>query len=189
MNIKIIRSAVLIALGGLLLGGCVEGNAKYTGGGELPSSGGAGKAYIQVDADTCAGNENAKGKFTYADRTAVDWSQRGGVSFTGTIAKAGLCVVNESAELTGNETIDSAECQCPGWPAIIGTYTSSNPALPGGGRYFACFYSQRDGAIDGNTTPTRATLVQRVVMVDGPYANYENHGTLRGNILSTACGT
>lgn len=182
MKMDIIRGAMIAALAGLFLGGCtIEGNAKYVGGGELPSSGGLGKAYLQVDADTCAGNENARGGFTYTDKSALDWSESGGVALTGTIQKAGLC---ESHGIQGDP--DNIECHCPGWPAVRGEYTSTNPKLPGSGTYYACFYSQREGVID-SSFPIRSTLVQRVVMTGGPYENYENHGLLRGNIQTQAC--
>lgn len=189
MKTHSIGMASLLCLGIFAVTGCtIEGNAKYSGSGELPSSGGTGKAYLTVNADTCDGNENAKGAFSYTDKTAVDWSATGGVSATGTIQKAGICTSGDinNPPADGNYVGD---CECAGWPAVLGTYTSTNPLSPGGGQYYACFYSQREGQMDGNSTTSRSTLVQRVRFIDGPYADYENHGTLRGNITSKTCGT
>ena len=183
MKIKLVCSTLALSVASLLLGACtIEGNASYKGGGELPSSGGLGKAYVQVDADTCDGNENAKGSFTYNDKTALDWESGGGIAITGTILKSGICTNQGSGG-----SPDDRECDCPGWPAVTGSYTSTNPNYPGEGTYYVCFYSQADGPAAG--APIRATLVQRVSLTGGPYENYENHGTLRGTIATRACGT
>lgn len=176
MNVSMSK-CMIAAVIALLLSGCsvIEGNAKYVGSGELPSTG-TGKAYLKIDADTCDGNERAKGGFTYVEKGAVDYAATGGVSYVGSISKAGIC----GPGLLG------IECECEGWPTVTGEYTSTNPAHPGSGKYYACFYNQREGLLDPSLG-SGATLVDRIVLIDGPYAQYAIAGTLRGSVKSSVC--
>jgi|GEM_PF-1157333 len=189
MKLNFIQGAGLASLCGLLFAACsVEGNAQYKGSGEMRSSGGLGKAYVQIDADTCAGNANAKGSFAYNDKNALDFKSLGGVAVTGTVRKAGLCVAQPDG---GNIVYDDEgnpimECPCGGWPTVIGDYTSTNPQLPGSGTYAACFYSDTPVAAE-RVSNFRATLVDRISFANGPYNGYENSGTLRGNIKGELC--
>ncbi|AWV05764.1 hypothetical protein [Marilutibacter maris] len=159
----------------------VDGNAKYTGGGTLNSAGGTGKAVITINADTCGGNENAKGRVKYADRTAIDFEAVGGVAATATIAKAGVCGMGDSGSLDPDES----ECICEGWPAAVGTYVSTNPAAPGEGVFRACFLSTRENDVGG--VDPNVVLVNDISFVGGPYDGYFNHGTMSGNIKTHAC--
>jgi hypothetical protein len=159
----------------------VEGNAKYTGGGTLNSAGGAGKAVLNINADTCDGNENARGRINYADSTAVDFEDVGGVKLTATVAKAGVCASGSSGSLDP----DDSECICEGWPAALGTYVSTNPAVPGEGIFRACFLSTREYDVSG--ADPNVVLVNDISFVGGPYDGYFNHGTMSGNIKTHAC--
>ena len=164
----------------------IDGAAKYTGSGELPSAGGGGKAFLTLDADTCAGDESAKGTLTYADRTALDYAEKGGVLFSAIIEKSGLCGEGLVPIVEGKA--EPAECTCPGWPAVFGEYTSTNPELPGGGKFFACFYNQREGLISAELAGG-TTIVERIGFGSGPYQRYINQGALRGSIKTQACAS
>ncbi|QDH68717.1 hypothetical protein [Marilutibacter alkalisoli] len=160
----------------------VEGNAKYTGGGTLPSAGGTGKAVLNINADTCDGNENARGRIKYADRTAIDFENVGGVKLTAELLKAGICSTdNDMSSLDPNDS----ECIEEGWPSVYGAYTSTNPAAPGSGKFRASFYSQRDGALGG--LDKNVVLIKDISLVDGPYHGYFNHGVMNGNVQTHAC--
>lgn len=170
--------------GVLLLSGCVvDGNAKYTGGGTLNSAGGDGKAQFTINADTCSGNENARGRVTYADRTAIDFEDVGGVNVVATVAKAGVCAQGGSGSLDPDES----ECICEGWPAAVGTYVSKNPAAPGEGVFRACFLSTRTYTGDLAGLDPNVILINDVSFVGGPFDGYQNHGTMSGNVQSHAC--
>lgn len=174
-----ILGAVVASL--LAVGCTVQGNAKYTGGGSLNSAGGDGKAIFTVNADTCAGNDNVRGRVKYADSTAIDFEAVGGVKLTAQVQKAGVC----GLDLEGSFDPDDSECICEGWPAVVGTYVSDNPAAPGEGKFRACFASTREYEIGG--VDQNVVLVNDVSLVGGPYDGYFNHGTMSGNIKTHAC--
>jgi hypothetical protein len=175
--------ALGVVIASLLAVGCtVQGNAKYTGGGSLNSAGGEGKAIFTVNADTCAGNENARGRVKYADRSAIDFENVGGVKLTAQIQKAGICA--QDADESSLDPDDS-ECICEGWPAVVGTYVSDNPAAAGEGKFRACFASTREYEIGG--ADQNVVLVNDISLVGGPYDGYFNHGTMSGNIKTHAC--
>lgn len=177
----------LLAMATLFASGCVvEGNAKYTGGGTLNSAGGSGKALVTVNADTCAGNENVRGRITYSDRSAIEFEGVGGVNAVATVTKAGVCAMGgDGASLDP----DDSECICEGWPAAIGTYVSKNPAAPGEGVFRACFLQTRGYAGDLGGLDSNVVLINDVSFVGGPYDGYQNHGTMSGNVQSHACST
>ena len=175
----------LLALAGMLALGAtactVEGNAKYTGGGTLNSAGGAGKAVLNINADTCGGEDNVRGRVKYADSTAIDFEDVGGVKLTATVEKAGQCVAGS----VGSDDPDDSECLCDGWPAAVGTYVSDNPSAPGEGIFRSCFLSTRGmdvGGVDKNVV-----LVNDISLVGGPYDGYFNHGTMSGNVRTHEC--
>jgi hypothetical protein len=176
-----------LMVGALLLSGCVvEGNAKYTGGGTFDSAGGTGKAQFTINADTCSGNENARGRVTYSDRTAIDFEGVGGVDVVATVAKAGVCAQGgDSSSLDP----DDSECICEGWPAAVGSYVSKNPAAPGEGVFRACFLSTRTYAGDLGGLDPNVILINDVSLVGGPYDGYFNHGTMSGNVQTHACAS
>lgn len=175
----------LLAASCLLASGCVvEGNAKYTGGGTLNSAGGAGKALLTINGDTCAGNENARGRITYSDRTAIDFEDVGGVDVVATVEKAGICTRG-----SGSTDPDASECICEGWPSAFGTYVSKNPAAPGEGVFRACFISTRNYAGELGGLDSNVVLINDLSMVGGPFDGYQNHGTMGGNVQTHACKT
>jgi hypothetical protein len=168
---------LLIAMG---TGCTIVQPTKFTGGGTMPSSGGAQKAVMTVNADTCA--DTPKGRFTYADRSAVDFESVGGVSIRAAIAKAGLCM---GVPEDDPENPALWECNCPLSPALMADYTSANPAAPGSGKLYACFAPIRDDTKQG--TDKHVVLVQEVRMVGGPFDGYINKGVMDGNIQQHLC--
>ena len=177
---KIANRALAPALLLALLSGCtVLGPAKFTGGGTMPSAGGAQKAVLTVNGDTC-GSE-PKGRITYDDRSSVDFESVGGVSLRADVLKAGLCLGIDP----NNPTFQ--ECTCPAWPAMVADYTSTNPAAPGSGKLYACFMASRDQTLHGSDK--HIVRVQEVRLVGGPFDKYINTGILDGNIQTHACKT
>jgi hypothetical protein len=167
----------------LLASGCsysIDGQMKYTGGGTMNSSGGTGKANLNVNADTCG--DEPKGRIKYSDSTAIDFLNNGGVSLDATILKSGIC--SATGEISSDPADQILECDCPGWPAVKADYTSTNPKLPGTGRLLACFYNAKS---DGSQSFESEMLVQQVTLKTGPYAGYKNSGTLSGNITQASC--
>lgn len=166
----------------LLASGCsIDGQMKYTGGGTMNSSGGTGKALLNVNADTC--DTEPKGRIKYSDSTAIDFVGQGGVSLDATIRKAGICNATQQISLDPGDP-DFVDCDCHGWPAVNADYTSTNPKLPGSGRLVTCFYNAK---ADGMQSNESEMYVQQVTLKTGPYAGYKNAGTLRGNITQAAC--
>lgn len=183
MNRSIYKPA-LLALSILVASGCtVEGNMKYTGGGTLNSAGGDGKAVLTVNADTCDGNENAKGQIKLSDSTAMDFLSVGGVALNATILKAGIC---SQTMISGEGADGTLECECDGWPAVKADYTSTNPAAPGTGRLIACFYNAKE---QGAQSSESEMYVHSIKLKTGPYDGYINTGMMSGNITTHECKT
>ncbi len=166
----------------LLAAGCsvVGLPTRMTGGGTLPSAGGAQKAVVTVNADTCA--SAPKGRITYADRSAVDFEKVGGVLFRADVVKAGLCA---GPPPDPNNIFGPPECNCPLSPALVADYTSTNPAAPGSGKLYACFTAIKDDTKQGSDK--HIVRVDEVRLVGGPFDTYLNKGIMDGNIQQHAC--
>ncbi|WP_280155835.1 hypothetical protein [Piscinibacter sp. XHJ-5] len=171
------RTLPVLAFAALAAGCSVEGTTRLTGGGTLPSAGGAQSAVVTVNADTCA--SSPKGRVTYADRSSVEFEKVGGVSFRADVVKAGMCA---GAPPNG---LFSFECNCPLSPAVVADYTSTNPAAPGSGKLYACFTAIKDDTKQGSDK--HVVRVDELRLVGGPFDNYINKGIMDGNVQTQAC--
>jgi hypothetical protein len=103
--------------------------------------------------------------FNFKDKNALEFGV-GGVKMHGTIVDVGKCDQN------GQFLVDACQ-ECPDFEyAIEVKYESTNPHYPGLGKAFACL----------NNNVGRANGVSAVVVTEGPYRNYFNHGPVKGSI-------
>lgn len=121
------------------------------------------KAFFHIK----AGKHGAKSvlAFNFEDKNASEF-RVGGVKMHGTIVNVNKCDEN------GQFWVDACQ-DCPGFEyAIEVKYESTNPHYPGLGKAFACL----------NKDVGRANAVSAVVVTEGPYRNYFNHGPVKGSI-------
>lgn len=147
--------------------------AKMTGGGWIPSSSGVQghKANFGFNAAQCVESVLAiSGHFNFHDKHAPGF-QPGGVKMNGSVVGVNLC--------------SPGPCPSSGCPVgsveVEVAYRSTNPRFPGLGTALACVEDNGEGA--KATAPDRG----KIVVMDGPFEDYQNEGPVQGNIQAHTC--
>ncbi|MEO2266441.1 hypothetical protein [Pseudoalteromonas pernae] len=172
-KLKLITAALVA---GMLSTGCTfVGEHKFTGGGSMASAGGDKNAVFTFNAQNCGGEE-VKGRVNYIDHSAIDFESIGGVSLNAEVDNFGFCTLTD-------EGIDSGvqECNCEDQYEAQFSYSSKNPAAPGDGTGFVCFFDTGEGKGNFHGAITAFNLI------DGPFDGYSNVGTVNGNIQQHTC--
>lgn len=201
--------ACALAAAIVALSGCTP--AIYTIGGTIPStnpSKGATKAQFSLSGDSCDGDLEATGTFTYHDKSATAWNpkQKGvGLQMTGPVLFVSDCsnpTAEGEAEFCAgawegdlNPEVQYLLDNCPLRGQVSGVpvkyfgaiYVSTNARYPGEGIVFGCAQDNgQGGKVDYKDWAT-IIVPSEFEEANGPYAGYRNTGSVQGNVATFAC--
>lgn len=143
---------------------------RVTGGGQL--RGANGRATVAFTGNGCDSNK-IKGQVQYRDHNS-------NVKFHGTVVTASHCVrIGDCPTCDplfiafGYGFTQESDFE------IVANYRSTNPAVKGTGKVTFCVSDRGEGA--------GATDIGIVSVENGPFAGYQNHGPVQGNVQEHEC--
>lgn len=174
MKMKTTHTMMMFGLAAAMtMVGC-EIPGKVTGGGFMDGSKG-GKANLGFNATQCELVGESTGRVNYHDKSA-------GVKVNGSVLDAGFCSPDSAVlQFTPNGILIELCSFCfPNEYEVFFDYTSTNPAVPGGGQGLVCLRDDGEGGGDLDNA--------FVFLYSGAYAGYFNGDTgWQGNIQGHEC--